>query len=31
MAEELIRRDIRTEDDTRLMNDYIGELGGIKG
>ena len=31
MAEELIRRDIRAEDDTRLMKDYIGELGGIKG
>ncbi|MCA1566924.1 MAG: ATP synthase F0 subunit B [Acidobacteria bacterium] len=31
LAEELIRRDIGAEDDTRLMNDYIGELGGIKG
>jgi ATP synthase F0 subunit b len=31
MAEELIRRDIGVEDDKRLMNDYIGELGGIKG
>jgi ATP synthase F0 subunit b len=31
MAEELIRRDIGAEDDARLMNDYIGELGGIKG
>ncbi|HZH90731.1 MAG TPA: ATP synthase F0 subunit B [Pyrinomonadaceae bacterium] len=31
MAEDLIRRDIGAEDDTRLMNDYIGELGGIKG
>lgn len=30
LAEELIRRDIGVEDDTRLMNDYIGELGGIK-
>lgn len=30
LAEELIRRDIGAEDDTRLMNDYIGELGGIK-
>ena len=31
LAEESIRRDIGVEDDTRLMNDYIGELGGIKG
>ena len=31
LAEDLIRRDIRAEDDTRLMNDYIGDLGGIKG
>jgi F-type H+-transporting ATPase subunit b len=31
MAEDLIRRDIRAEDDARLMNEYIGELGGIKG
>jgi F0F1-type ATP synthase membrane subunit b/b' len=31
MAEDLIRRDIGAEDDARLMNDYIGELGGIKG
>ncbi len=31
LAEDLIRRDIRTDDDARLMNDYIGELGGIKG
>jgi ATP synthase F0 subunit b len=31
LAEDLIRRDIGAEDDTRLMNDYIGELGGIKG
>ncbi len=30
LAEELIRRDIGADDDTRLMNDYIGELGGIK-
>jgi F0F1-type ATP synthase membrane subunit b/b' len=30
LAEELIRRDIGAEDDRRLMNDYIGELGGIK-
>jgi ATP synthase F0 subunit b len=31
LAEDLIRRDIGAEDDARLMNDYIGELGGIKG
>jgi ATP synthase F0 subunit b len=31
LAEDLIRRDIGEEDDKRLMNDYIGELGGIKG
>lgn len=30
LAEDLIRRDIGAEDDTRLMNDYIGDLGGIK-
>jgi F0F1-type ATP synthase membrane subunit b/b' len=31
LAEDLIRRDMRSEDDARLMNDYIEELGGIKG
>ena len=31
LAEDLIRRDIRSDDDARLMNDYIGDLGGIKG
>lgn len=31
LAEDLIRRDIRSEDDARLMNEYIGDLGGIKG
>jgi ATP synthase F0 subunit b len=31
LAEDLIRRDIGAEDDKRLMNDYIGDLGGIKG
>ena len=31
LAEDLIRRDIGTEDDARLMNEYIGDLGGIKG
>jgi len=31
LAEDLIRRDIRSDDDARLMNKYIGDLGGIKG
>jgi F-type H+-transporting ATPase subunit b len=31
LAEDLIRRDIGAEDDARLMNEYIGDLGGIKG
>ena len=31
LAEDLIRRDIGVEDDKRLMNEYIGDLGGIKG
>jgi len=31
LAEDLIRRDIGAEDDKRLMNEYIGDLGGIKG
>jgi F-type H+-transporting ATPase subunit b len=31
LAEDLIRRDIGADDDTRLMNEYIGDLGGIKG
>ena len=30
LAEEMIRRDIRPEDDTRLMNEYVEELGGIR-
>ncbi|MBC7909451.1 MAG: ATP synthase F0 subunit B [Pyrinomonadaceae bacterium] len=30
LAEEMIRRDIRTEDDTRLVNMSIEELGGSK-
>lgn len=29
LAEELIRRDMRGEDDTRLMGEYVEELGGI--
>lgn len=28
LAEELIRRDIRSEDDARLMGDYVEGLGG---
>ncbi|MCA1633328.1 MAG: ATP synthase F0 subunit B [Acidobacteria bacterium] len=30
LAEEMIRRDIRPEDDTRLMSEYVEELGGIR-
>ena len=30
LAEELIRREIRPEDDARLMNGYVEELGGIR-
>ncbi len=30
LAEEMIRRDIRPEDDARLVREYVGELGGIK-
>ncbi len=29
LAEELIRRDMRAEDDARLMKDYVEELGGV--
>jgi F0F1-type ATP synthase membrane subunit b/b' len=29
LAEELIRRDMRAEDDVRLMGDYVEGLGGI--
>ena len=29
LAEGMIRRDIRPEDDARLMSEYIEELGGI--
>lgn len=28
LAEELIRRDMRAEDDARLMGEYVEELGG---
>ena len=30
LAEEMIRRDIRPEDDARLVNEYVEELGGIR-
>ena len=30
LAEELIRRDMRVEDDSRLMKDYVEELGGVR-
>jgi F0F1-type ATP synthase membrane subunit b/b' len=29
LAEEMIRRDIRPEDDQRLVNSQVEELGGI--
>lgn len=30
LAEDLIRRDMRPEDDTRLVKEYVEDLGGIK-
>ncbi len=30
LAEEMIRRDIRPDDDERLISSYVQELGGIK-
>ncbi|HEY0078205.1 MAG TPA: hypothetical protein VGB73_06135 [Pyrinomonadaceae bacterium] len=30
MAEEMIRRNMRPEDDSRLVRDYVQELGGLK-
>lgn len=30
LAEEIIRRDIRPEDDARLVGEYVEELGGIR-
>jgi F-type H+-transporting ATPase subunit b len=30
LAEEMIRRDMRPEDDARLVNEYVEDLGGIK-
>lgn len=29
LAEEMIRRDIRPEDDVRLVREYVDELGGV--
>lgn len=29
MAEEMIRREIRPEDDAHLVEEYVGELGGV--
>jgi len=30
LAEEMIRRDMRPEDDARLIGEYVEELGGIR-
>lgn len=30
LAEELIRGDMRAEDDSRLMKEYVEELGGVR-
>jgi F0F1-type ATP synthase membrane subunit b/b' len=30
LAEEMIRRDIRPEDDEYLVRDYVEELGGVR-
>lgn len=30
LAEELIRREMRPEDDVRLMNGYVEDLGGLR-
>lgn len=30
LAEEIIRRDLRPEDDTRLMREYVEDLGGVR-
>ena len=30
MAEEMIRREMRPEDDARLVDDYVEELGGVR-
>ncbi len=30
LAEEIIRREIRPEDDARLVNEYVEDLGGVR-
>jgi ATP synthase F0 subunit b len=30
LAEEMIRKDIRPEDDARLIDEYVEELGGVR-
>ena len=30
LAEEMIRRELRPEDDARLVQEYVDELGGIR-
>jgi hypothetical protein len=30
LAEEMIRRDIRPEDDAHLAREYVEELGGVR-
>ena len=30
LAEEMVRRDLRPEDDERLMKDYVEDLGGLR-
>jgi F0F1-type ATP synthase membrane subunit b/b' len=30
LAEEMIRRDIRPEDEARLIGEYVEELGGVR-
>lgn len=30
LAEEMIRREMRQEDDARLVREYMGELGGVR-
>ena len=29
LAEEIIRRELRPEDDARLVKEYVEELGGV--
>ena len=30
LAEELIRREMRPEDDARLVSEYVEDLGGVR-